>query len=176
MQSVSTWQALFMGLLQGATELFPVSSLGHAVLLPSLLHWSFKQSDSSFLPFLVLLHIGTAIALLILYRAQWVSIIRGFFTAAVRGSITSDSERLAMLLMTGTLPAAVLGVFLESRIKALFASPYAAAAFLIVNGGGMLAAELLRRRAGRPASLGGRPREGQEERSTAAAPTGFAAP
>ena len=69
-------QALFMGLLQGATELFPVSSLGHAVLLPSLLHWSFKQSDSSFLPFLVLLHIGTAIALLILYRAQWVSIIR----------------------------------------------------------------------------------------------------
>src|SRR5207249_518396 len=93
-----------------------------------------------FLPFLVLLHIGTAIALLILYRAQWVSIIRGFFTAAVRGSITSDSERLAMLLMTGTLPAAVLGVFLESRIKALFASPYAAAAFL---GAGLLEVPLL---------------------------------
>ena len=168
-------QALFMGLLQGATELFPVSSLGHAVLLPSLLHWSFKQSDSSFLPFLVLLHIGTAIALLILYRAQWVSIIRGFFTAAVRGSITSDSERLAMLLMTGTLPAAVLGVFLESRIKALFASPYAAAAFLIVNGGVMLAAELLRRRAERRASLDGRPREQQEERFTDAAHIRFTA-
>ena len=168
-------QALFMGLLQGATELFPVSSLGHAVLLPSLLHWSFKQSDSSFLPFLVLLHIGTAIALLILYRAQWVSIIRGFFTAAVRGSITSDSERLAMLLMTGTLPAAVLGVFLESRIKALFASPYAAAAFLIVNGGVMLAAELLRRRAERRASLNGRPREQQEERFTDAAHISFTA-
>ena len=168
-------QALFMGLLQGATELFPVSSLGHAVLLPSLLHWSFMQSDSSFLPFLVLLHIGTAIALLILYRAQWVSIIRGFFTAAVRGSITSDSERLAMLLMTGTLPAAVLGVFLESRIKALFASPYAAAAFLIVNGGVMLAAELLRRRAERRASLDGRPREQQEERFTDAAHISFTA-
>ena len=168
-------QALFMGLLQGATELFPVSSLGHAVLLPSLLHWSFKQSDSSFLPFLVLLHIGTAIALLILYRAQWVSIIRGFFTAAVRGSITSDSERLAMLLMTGTLPAAVLGVFLESRIKALFASPYAAAAFLIVNGGVMLAAELLRRRAEQRASLDGRPREQQEERFTDAAHISFTA-
>src|SRR5260370_1282761 len=107
-----------MGLLQGATELFPVSSLGHAVLVPSLLHWSFKQSDSSFVPFLVLLHLGTATALLVLYRSQWVSIIRGFFTAAFRGSITSDSERLAMLLMTGTLPAAVLGVFLESHIKA----------------------------------------------------------
>jgi len=172
---VTLLQALFMGLLQGATELFPVSSLGHAVLLPSLLHWSFKQSDSSFLPFLVLLHIGTAIALLILYRAQWVSIIRGFFTAAVRGSITSDSERLAMLLMTGTLPAAVLGVFLESRIKALFASPYAAAAFLIVNGGVMLAAELLRRRAERRASLDGRPREQQEERFTDAAHISFTA-
>src|SRR5256885_12437718 len=121
-----------MGLLQGATELFPVSSLGHAVLVPSLLHWSFKQSDSSFLPFLVLLHIGTAIALLILYRAQWVSIIRGFFTAAVRGSITSDSERLAMLLMTGTLPAAVLRLFLVSRIPALVASASPGPSFLLV--------------------------------------------
>ena len=168
-------QSLFMGLLQGATELFPVSSLGHAVLVPSLLHWSFRQSDSSFLPFLVLLHIGTATALLILYRTQWVSIIRGFFAAAFRGSISSDSERLAMLLMTGTLPAAVLGVFLESRIKALFASPYAAAAFLIVNGGVMLAAELLRRRAERRAALEGRPREEQEERFTDAAHISFAA-
>ena len=168
-------QALFMGLLQGATELFPVSSLGHAVLVPSLLQWSFKQSDSSFVPFLVLLHLGTATALLVLYRSQWVSIIRGFFTAAFRGSITSDSERLAMLLMTGTLPAAVLGVFLESHIKALFASPVAAAAFLVVNGGVMLGAELLRRRVERHASLGGRPRAEQEERFTEAAHISFVA-
>ncbi len=162
-----------MGLLQGATELFPVSSLGHAVLVPSLLHWSFKQSDSSFVPFLVLLHLGTATALLILYRSQWVSIIRGFFTAAIRGSITSDSERLAMLLMTGTLPAAVLGVFFESRIKALFASPYVAASFLIVNGALMLAAELLRRRAERPAAAEGQTRAQQEERFTDAAHISF---
>ena len=81
-----------MGLLQGASELFPVSSLGHAVLVPSLLHWSFKQSDPSFLPFLVLLHLGTATALLILYRNQWVEIIRGFFTAALRGAIRNDTE------------------------------------------------------------------------------------
>jgi len=164
---VTLLQALFMGLLQGATELFPVSSLGHAVLVPSLLHWSFKQSDSSFVPFLVLLHIGTATALLVLYRTQWASIIRG--------SINSDAERLAMLLMTGTLPAAVLGVFLESRIKSLFASPFAAAAFLIVNGGVMLAAELLRRRAERHAALEGRPREEQEERFTNAAHISFVA-
>ncbi len=135
-----------MGLLQGASELFPVSSLGHAVLVPSLLHWSFKQSDPSFVPFLVLLHLGTATALLILYRGQWVEIIRGFFTAAFRGQIRNDSERLAMLLLVGTLPAAVLGVYLESRIKTLFASPYVAAGFLIVNGLLMLSFEVLRRR------------------------------
>src|SRR5256712_8551520 len=135
-----------MGLLQGASELFPVSSLGHAVLVPSLLHWSFKQSDPSFLPFLVLLHLGTATALLVLYRDQWVAIISGFFTAAIRGQMKSDSERLAMLLLVGTIPAAVLGVFLETRIKALFSSPYVAAGFLVVNGVLMLGFEVLRRR------------------------------
>ena len=135
-----------MGLLQGASELFPVSSLGHAVLVPSLLHWTFKQSDPSFLPFLVLLHLGTATALLVLYRGQWVAIISGFFTAAIRGQMKTDSERLAMLLLVGTIPAAVLGVFLESRIKSLFASPYVAAGFLVVNGLLMLGFELVRRR------------------------------
>jgi undecaprenyl-diphosphatase len=144
---VSLWQALFMGLLQGATELFPVSSLGHAVLVPTLLHWSFKQSDPSFVPFLVLLHLGTASALLVLYRVQWVAIIRGFFTAAIRGRIETGPERLAMLLMVGTIPAATLGVYLENRIKTLFASPYVAAGFLVLNGVLMLGFELLRRRA-----------------------------
>ncbi|TMG25802.1 MAG: undecaprenyl-diphosphate phosphatase [Chloroflexi bacterium] len=139
-------QALFMGLLQGASELFPVSSLGHAVLVPSLLHWTFKQSDPSFLPFLVLLHLGTATALLVLYRDQWVAIISGFVTAAIRGQMKTDSERLAMLLLVGTIPAAVLGVFLESRIKSLFASPYVAAGFLVVNGLLMLGFEVVRRR------------------------------
>lgn len=151
-----------MGLLQGASELFPVSSLGHAVLVPSLLRWSFKQSDPSFLPFLVLLHIGTATALLVLYRNEWVSIIRGFFTAAVAGRMRNDSERLAMLLLAGTIPAAVLGVFLENRIKALFASPYEAAAFLICNGILMLVFEVLRRRAEKRAGVEGESRNQQE--------------
>jgi undecaprenyl-diphosphatase len=151
-----------MGLLQGASELFPVSSLGHAVLVPSLLHWSFKQSDPSFLPFLVLLHIGTAIALLILYREQWVAIIRGFFTAALRGRMENDAERLAMLLLVGTIPAAILGVFLESRIKTLFASPYEAAGFLVVNGALMLGFEWLRRRAERRAAVAAGSRAEQE--------------
>jgi undecaprenyl-diphosphatase len=160
-----TWpQALFMGLLQGATELFPVSSLGHAVLIPSLLHWSFKQSDPSFLPFLVLLHLGTATALLILYRQEWVAIIRGFVVAAVRGQIQTDTERLAMLLLVGTIPAAVLGVFLESRIKTLFASPYEAAGFLTVNGFLMLGFEALRRRAERRTAVVASSRIEQEEK------------
>jgi len=160
---VNLWQALFMGLLQGATELFPVSSLGHAVLIPSLLHWSFKQSDPSFLPFLVLLHLGTATALLVLYRQEWVVIIRGFFTAAVRGQIQTDTERLAMLLLVGTIPAAVLGVFLESRIKTLFASPSVAAVFLVVNGVLMIGFELLRRRAERRVLVTASSRAEQEE-------------
>src|SRR2546422_6727651 len=144
-----------MGLLQGASELFPVSSLGHAVIVPTLLHWDFKQSDPSFVPFLVLLHLGTATALLILYRDQWVAIIRGFFTAAIRGQIKTDPERLAMLLLVGSIPAAVLGGFLESRIKSFFASPHEAAGFLVANGVLMLAFELLRRRAERQAALSG---------------------
>jgi undecaprenyl-diphosphatase len=160
---VNLWQALFMGLLQGATELFPVSSLGHAVLIPSLLHWSFKQSDPSFLPFLVLLHIGTATALLVLYRQEWLAIVRGFFTAAVRGQIQTDTERLSMLLLVGTIPAAVLGVFLESKIKTLFASPYEAAVFLVINGLLMIGFELLRRRAERRAAVTASTRAEQEQ-------------
>jgi len=152
-----------MGLLQGATELFPVSSLGHAVLVPSLLHWTFKQSDPSFVPFLVLLHLGTAGALLFIYRAQWVEIIGGFFTAAVRGRIEKPSERLAMLLLVGTIPAGILGVFLEHELKSLFASPKAAASFLIVNGFLMLGFEVLRRRAERRVAVVAKTRVEQEE-------------
>lgn len=152
-----------MGLLQGASELFPVSSLGHAVLVPSLLHWNFKQSAPSFVPFLVLLHLGTATALLVIYRHEWVAIVRGFISAGLRGRMRTDNERLAMLLMVGTIPAAVLGVFLESRIKALFASPYEAAMFLTVNGLLMLGFEQLRRRAERRAALHAESRVEQEE-------------
>jgi undecaprenyl-diphosphatase len=159
---VTLAQALFMGLLQGASELFPVSSLGHAVIVPTLLHWTFKQSDPSFVPFLVLLHLGTAGALLVLYRDQWIVIIRGFFTAALRGEMRTDAERLAMLLLVGTIPAATLGVFLESRIKTLFASPYEAAGFLVINGVLMLGFEQLRRRAERRAASSAASRVEQE--------------
>src|SRR5260370_41619063 len=122
-----------MGLLQGATELFPVSSLGHSVIIPTLLHWAFKQSDPTFVPFLVLLHLGTAGALLGLYRQQWIAIIRGFATAAGRGRITTEPARLAMLLLTGTIPAGIRGVFFQFRIISLFAHCKVASVFLVVK-------------------------------------------
>ena len=146
---MTTWQVLFMGLLQGATELFPVSSLGHAVVLPALLHWSYRQSDPNFVPFLTLLHLGTAGALLVLYRQDWARIAVGFFRAAYRGRIGGPEERLAMLLLVGTVPAGVAGLLLEVPLKQLFATPRAAAGFLVLNGLILLGGELLRRRSER---------------------------
>ena len=160
---MAAWEAALLGLLQGATELFPVSSLGHAVIIPTLLHWSYKQSDPTFLPFLVLLHLGTAGALLVLYWGDWVRIVKGFFRAAVRGRIEGEDERLAMLLVVGTIPTGVVGVFFVKQLQALFANPRAAAAFLVVNGVLLLGAETLRRRAERRAKLAGRDRVEQEE-------------
>ena len=146
---VTNPQALFIGLLQGATELFPVSSLGHAVILPSLLHWNFDQSNPVFLPFLVLLHLGTATALLILYRDEWARIITGFVRAAVRGRIEGPDERMAMLLAVGTIPSGAVGELFIKPLTANFGRPVLAAAMLIVNGGILLGAELLRRRSER---------------------------
>jgi undecaprenyl-diphosphatase len=143
---VSPLLALFIGVLQGATELFPVSSLGHAVLVPALLHLDFRQSDATFVPFLVLLHIGTAVALLVIYRREWVAIITGLVRAGVRGRIENETERLSMLLMVGTIPTGVVAVIFEQRIKSLFATPRFAAAMLIINGAILLGAEQLRRR------------------------------
>ena len=164
-----------MGFLQGATELFPVSSLGHAVLIPSLLHWSFKQSNPSFVPFLVLLHLGTAGALLFIYRLEWLEIIKGFFTAAVRGKIKTEPERLAMLLMVGTIPTGAVGLFLQERLKVLFANPKAAAAFLIVNGLLMIGAEILRRRAERKAAVADKSGVEREEKFATAEQISFRA-
>ncbi len=155
---------LFLAVLQGATELFPVSSLGHAVVVPPLVHLSFRQSDPAFVPVLTLLHLGTAGALLVLYRAEWARIVRGFLHAAVRGRVEGEDERLAMLLLVGTIPAGLVGFFLETPLKSLFANPRVAAAFLIVNGLILLAAEWFRRRDRRRrqlAPVAASPRQGE---------------
>lgn len=170
---MTAWQSALLGLLQGATELFPVSSLGHAVIIPTLLHWTFKQSDPTFLPFLVLLHLGTAGALLVLYWRDWLRIVSGFVRAALRGGVRDGDERLAMLLVVGTVPTGLVGVFFQKQLQALFASPRAAAVFLIVNGVLLFGAELLRRRAERRARLEGSDREEQEEAFTEVSGLGY---
>jgi undecaprenyl-diphosphatase len=168
---MTPWQAMVLGLLQGATELFPVSSLGHAVIIPSLLHWSYRQSDPTFVPFLTLLHLGTAGALVILYRREWAGLVAGFVRAALRGRIETGQERLAMLLVVGTVPGGLIGFILEQQIKGLFASPRVAAVFLIVNGAVLLTAEVLRRRSER----GGMSRVEQEHDFKAAEQISFRA-
>jgi undecaprenyl-diphosphatase len=140
-------QAMFLAVLQGVSELFPISSLAHTVLLPPLLHWHIDESDESFLAFVVVLHLGTALALLAFYRAEWVRIVRALIASLVRGRIGGErDERLGWLLVVGTVPVGILGVLFQSGVRTLFASPVPVAIFLMVNGLVMFAGEELRRR------------------------------
>jgi len=116
------------------------------VVVPAIFNLGVDPAAPSFVPFLALLHVGTGVALLVLYREQWWRIIRGFIRASIRGRIETGDERLAFLLVVGTIPAGVIGFLLENPLKSLFAHPRTAAAFLVVNGAILLAAELLRRR------------------------------
>jgi undecaprenyl-diphosphatase len=143
---LSAGAILFLAALQGATELFPVSSLGHAVVVPALFHLGFRESDPDLVPILTLLHLGTAAALLILYSDEWWRIIRGFVRAAIRGTIESPDERLAMMLVVGTIPTGVVGFFFVKPLSNLFGNPRASSAFLIVNAAILAGAEVFRRR------------------------------
>jgi len=149
---VTFLQATLMGLLQGASELFPISSLGHAVLFPAIVGWdrlaaAQARPESFFLAFLVGLHVATAIALLIYFREDWSKIIRGFFRSLGRRSIETPDERLAWLLVVATIPAGIMGVALEHELRVVFAKPLAAGAFLMVNGVILYVGERYRRRA-----------------------------
>ena len=143
-----TWlQAMILAVLQGVSELFPISSLGHTVLVPSLLRWKIDRSDPTFLSFVVALHLGTAIALIVYYRADWVRIVRALVASIARGNLSSDpDERVGWLLIVGTIPVALLGVFLEKPVRAFFGSSALVSGFLIVNAFIMFAGEALRRR------------------------------
>jgi undecaprenyl-diphosphatase len=136
----------FLAALQGVTELFPVSSLGHAVVVPPLIGLNFQESSPAFVPVLAVLHLGTAAALLFLYRRDWARIVVGFFRAALQGRIDGPDQRLAIMLIVGSVPAGIVGFLLQDPLKSLFANPRLAAAFLIVNGGILLTAEMFRRR------------------------------
>ncbi len=144
---MSLIQALFIAILQGVTELFPVSSLGHAVVLPSLLGWDIDQSSEGFLPFLVVLHLGTAAALLIYFWRDWVGILLAFVGIG-SGDERRAQWRLLWMIILATIPAVILGFALEKMLKQLFGAPMIAAFFLIVNGGVLFLAERLRQRGG----------------------------
>jgi undecaprenyl-diphosphatase len=140
-------QAMLLAVLQGVSELFPVSSLGHTVLLPALLRWNVDEGSESFLAFVVVLHLGTALALIVFYRRDWIAIVRALVASVVRGRLSDDrDERTAWLLVAGTIPVGILGVLLQSYVKMLFASPIPVSLFLFANGFIMLLGEWLRRR------------------------------
>ena len=145
-------QAIVIGILQGITELFPISSLGHSVLVPELLGWHSlvagqSAEESFYLAFLVGLHVATAIALLIFYRHDWVKVISGFFTSIRKRRIDTPPERMAWLLVLGTIPVGIVGLIFEHSLRTVFAKPTAAALFLTINGLILLAGERLRRTA-----------------------------
>jgi undecaprenyl-diphosphatase len=138
-------QSLIIAILQGATELFPVSSLGHAVILPGLLGWDVNQKSEEFLPFLVVLHLGTAVALLIYFWRDWLGFTRGVLGIGSKNEVKAERNVLA-LVVAATLPAVILGFALEHKLKAFFGAPKLAAAFLIVNGFILFIGERIRRR------------------------------
>ena len=144
-------QAILIAILQGATELFPVSSLGHAVILPALLQSGINQRSPEFLPFLVMLHLGTAVALLAYFWRDWWMLFKGVFGLADR-IMVEESRRVFLLIVIATLPAAVAGFFLEKFVRELFASPMIAAGFLTLNGLLLLFGERLRARGNRELS------------------------
>src|SRR5438270_4163107 len=146
---ISYFQAIVLGLLQGVSELFPVSSLGHSVILPKLVGWNIHQNDSYFITFLVATHLATAIVLLGFFWRDWVRIIRGLGRSLRDREIAPDDAdaKLAWLLIVGTIPAGILGLLLEHALRHAFASARSAAVFLMLNGLMLYGAELLRRRA-----------------------------
>ncbi len=150
------WQTIFLALLQGVTELFPISSLGHTVIFPALFDWGNITTDtacggaSCFLPMITALHLGTCVALLIYFWRDWLQVGKTLVVSIKEGEVRRNSEEwVSWLIIIGTIPAAVLGVFLETKLKTLFANPLLTATFLFVNGSLLFLGESLRRRAER---------------------------
>jgi undecaprenyl-diphosphatase len=148
MHPISYFQAVVFGLVQGVSELFPISSLGHAVVMPRLFGWNIHQNDKFFIAFLVAVHLATAIVLLGFFWRDWVRVVKGLWRSLRAREIGDDADaRLGWLLVVGTIPAGILGLALDSALRKVFASATSAAFFLFVNGLLLFAFERLRRRA-----------------------------
>lgn len=144
---MSALQAIVFAFVQGVTELFPVSSLGHAVVMPALLGWAVDQKSAEFLPFLVALHLGTSAALLLYFWRDWFDFLGALAGFGPRENRAAE-RRLFWRIVVATVPAVIVGFAFEKWFRVLFGSPVAAAAFLIVNGVVLFVGERLRRRAG----------------------------
>jgi undecaprenyl-diphosphatase len=146
---ITYFQGAVLGLLQGVTELFPISSLGHSVILPSLFGWNIHQNEPYFLSFLVATHLATALVLLAFFWRDWVRIVKGVGRSLRDREIGSDDAdaKLGWLLVLGTIPAGILGLLLQDALRKFFASPEYASIFLALNGVLLFGAEALRRRA-----------------------------
>jgi undecaprenyl-diphosphatase len=149
---ITTFQAIVLGLLQGVSELFPISSLGHTVLFPTLFRWHNivvwqSQPESPWLAFVVMLHVGSAVGLIIYFWRDWLAIIKAFFATLRKRRADTPTERLAWLIITATIPVGILGLLLEKVVREALAKPLAAAIFLIVNGCILIYAERYRQRA-----------------------------
>jgi undecaprenyl-diphosphatase len=137
---LSYLQAIILGLVQGVTELFPVSSLGHSVLIANLFGWKNLSSQqtadaSTFLNLLVMMHVATALALIIFYRHQWLRIVRGFWRSLHTKSVAHDSDaKLAWLLIAATIPAGLIGLVFEHKLRAVFATAFFAIILITLNG------------------------------------------
>ena len=145
---ITYFQAAILGIVQGIAEPFPVSSLGHGVILPRVFGWDIHQDDDFFLAFLVATHLATALVLLGFFWEDWKRIVGGLVRSLREREIREgDTDaRLGWLLIIGTIPVGLIGLLLEKPLRSVFASPASAAAFLIANGLMLLAAERLRRR------------------------------
>lgn len=145
---LSLLQAAILGVLQGISELFPISSLGHSIILPTLLGWTIDQKANYFLSFLVATHFATAAVLFFFYWDDWLRIIRGIARSIGGGGQAADPDaKLGWLLVIGTVPAGAFGLLFQRRLQELFASPSYVASFLALNGILLYVAEILRVRA-----------------------------
>ncbi|HUB03772.1 MAG TPA: undecaprenyl-diphosphate phosphatase [Solirubrobacteraceae bacterium] len=149
---MTTFQAIVLGVLQGITELFPISSLGHTVIYPNLFGWGNivgwqSESESPWLAFVVMLHVGSAVGLLIYFWRTWIDIIVAFFRTVWKRRVETSTERLAWLIIIATIPVGILGFLLEHPVRVALAKPLYASIFLIINGLMLLGAERYRKSA-----------------------------
>jgi undecaprenyl-diphosphatase len=153
LEPISYLQAIVLGVIQGVAEPFPISSLGHSVVLPHVFGWNIHQNDDYFLSFLVATHCATALVLFVFFWEDWKRILSGIWRTIREGGRLDPEDtdaRLGWLLVIGTIPAGILGLALEHPLRTLFASAEVAAIFLAVNGALLLAFERLRERAPAP--------------------------